>query len=504
MFYKKTQAWYRQFCSRLALGGVAFFSLAVLTGCYVLPTNMAVTSTANKGGTGRTSRTYGNSVNNYLHARQARPVNRRLEAKHNLLTRVAARFAMRPIANTNTVRGMARFFARKDLLGKTKKRAGLYLYHFVVLAEQRGLPGELALLPYIESAYNPRARSSAAAVGICQFIPSTGRRFGMQQSMLVDMRRDAVSCATAMYDYLEENYRRFGDWALALAAYNAGEGRVERAIKKNRRLGRPTHFSALPLPRETRNYVPALLGLAKLIAHPREFGYTLPVIPNKPIWTTVKLPADIDVAQVLAITGLSRAYFKKLNPALKRPVIPKAVHGHVVLPFGAAQRLKNKLARTRDVSALSSWTAVRVRRNSSAAALAKRYGMREATLRQANGFASKRLIRAGSTVVVKKNKRARGDISFAVASKSRLYTTPAFVRRRIRVHRGDTLNRLARRTGIKKSILRASHRSLSRRRLRRGVFLVRLPAHVAQRTRKSKLMAPEKRRVRRSKKRRKK
>ncbi|WP_172424832.1 transglycosylase SLT domain-containing protein [Vandammella animalimorsus] len=342
----------------------------------------------------------------------------------NVLERAAVRFSLPALRDEAAVQGMARHFARSDLLGRTQARAGLYLHHFVVKAEQRGLPGELALLPYIESAYNPQATSHAGAVGICQFIRSTGRRFDLPQSSLVDMRRDALRCADAMYSYLEENHRLFGDWHLALAAYNAGEGAVARALQRNRRAGLPTDFGSLRLPRETRNYVPALLGLAALIAQPQRYGYTLPRLPNATQWEAVALPADIDVSRVLAKSGVSETVFRALNPGLRHaPLVPRAVHPHVVLPRQAANRFQQAL-QAADPRTLSSWQALRVRQRSTVSALASRHGISEQKLRQANGIGPDRLVQPGSVLLVPKTRHGTGDISYDVASTARITTAP--------------------------------------------------------------------------------
>lgn len=294
--------------------------------------------------------------------------------------------------------------AQSGLLQRSASRAQIYLYPFVAEAEKRGLPLELALLPYVESALNPHARSPVGAVGACQFMPATGKRFELAQSAWVDQRRDVLRCANAMLDYLSENHARFGSWHLALAAYNWGEGAVGRAVDKNRKANLPAAYEALSMPRETQNYVPALLGLAAVVADPGRYGVILPALPNVPPWVEVALPADMDVQRVLQLASVSHAEFDRLNPAILRPVIPKAVHSSIVLPPPAAERFVKALAQQRSHKAmpLASWGALRVQRTERLTHMAKRLGCAAETLAQANSIPLNHMVLAGSVLAVPK------------------------------------------------------------------------------------------------------
>ena len=314
-----------------------------------------------------------------------------------------------PAAQHPEVQRLAARHAQQQLLWRTRDRAAMYLHLFVAEAETRGLPTELALLPYVESALNAKARSPVGAVGVCQFMPTTGRRFKLAQSVFVDQRRDARRCAAAMFDYLQENHRRFGDWALALAAYNAGEGAVARALDRKLRLGLPTSFEALALPRETRLYVPSLLALVELLRDPARYGARLPDLPAWPAWAEVRLPADMDVRKAAALAGIPEAELRALNPAVHSPLMPKAAVPTLVLPAAAAQRFTDSLAR--HAGPLSSWTAQQMSQTSRLADLAKATNTSAALIRAANNIPVHHQVLSGSTLLLSK-----GPAAFAAAA----------------------------------------------------------------------------------------
>ncbi|MCH7337451.1 LysM peptidoglycan-binding domain-containing protein [Acinetobacter sp. NIPH 2699] len=207
------------------------------------------------------------------------------------------------------------FISRQPYLDRLSARASRYLYHTVKEAERRGMPTELALLPVIESSYDPAATSSAAAAGLWQFIPSTGRIYGLQQTSLYDGRRDVVESTRAAYEFLGSLYNQFGSWELALAAYNAGPGRIQQAINRNKAAGLPTDYWSLKLPQETMNYVPRFLAVAQIIKNPNAYGVALPPIANRPHFREVNLAAPLSLNEISSITGLSRSELYALNPA---------------------------------------------------------------------------------------------------------------------------------------------------------------------------------------------
>ncbi|MEF9944113.1 MAG: transglycosylase SLT domain-containing protein, partial [Burkholderiaceae bacterium] len=235
--------------------------------------------------------------------------------------RIRRGFAMQeldtPIAEQRTrwYAGQPEYFARMS------KRAGRYLYHIVEEVEARGMPTELALLPFVESAFQPEAQSVAKAAGLWQFVPATGKDFDLAQNMWKDERRDVLESTRAALDYLQKLYNMFGDWHLALAAYNWGEGSVSRAIEKNRKAGKGTGYLDLKMPLETQHYVPKLQAVKNLVATPENFNLRLPAVENEPYFVRVDKERDIDVKTAAKLAEMKLDEFIALNPSFNRPVI---------------------------------------------------------------------------------------------------------------------------------------------------------------------------------------
>lgn len=322
----------------------------------------------------------------------------------DLWARMRAGFALSELDSPDVGRFAVRF-AANNWLEKLGPRARRYLYLLVTEAEKRNIPTELALLPIIESGLNPQAQSPAAAAGLCQFIPATGRRFGLHQSALTDRRKDVV-CIDSMYEYLERNARMFdGDWLLALAGYNWGEGAVAKAIRRNAKNGLPGDYLSLHMPNETRAYVPQLLALKKLILAPGSYGIRLPDVENRPTMDCdVPIPQDIDVSVAANLAGITVREFRQLNAGVRRGVIPKATHPTICLPFDSAVRfIVNVTEYKGDLASLTTHAVVK---RTTLAALAKRYRTTPEAIRVANGIPAGMRLKAGSTVLVPK---ARGD-----------------------------------------------------------------------------------------------
>ena len=235
------------------------------------------------------------------------------------------------------------FISRQPYLDRLSARASRYLYHTVKEAERRGLPTELALLPVIESSYDPAATSSAAATGLWQFIPSTGRIYGLQQTSLYDGRRDVVESTRAAYEFLGSLYNQFGSWELALAAYNAGPGRIQQAINRNKAAGLPTDYWSLKLPKETMNYVPRFLAVAQIIKNPHAYGVDLPPIANRPHFREVSLSSPLKLDQVASITGLSRTELYALNPAYRGEMVDPTSPMRILIPADLSPTIDAKL-----------------------------------------------------------------------------------------------------------------------------------------------------------------
>ncbi len=364
----------------------------------------------------------------------------------DLWTRVRQGFAM-PDLEGKLVRAQEQWYAsRPDYVQRMTERGGRYLFHIVQEVERRGLPTELALLPFIESAFNPEAMSSARASGMWQFMPATGRVFALKQNVFRDDRRDVLASTRAALDYLEKLYGMFGDWHLALAAYNWGEGSVARAIAKNRAARRPTDYASLKMPNETRHYVPKLQAVKNIVARPGEFGLGLPELDNHPYFLSVPIQRDIDVDVAARLAGLSLEEFRSLNPQMNKPVILAAGTPQVLLPFDNASRFVQELPEY--TGRLASWTAWVAPETLKPAEAARRVGMDEAQLRQLNSIPQHMLIKVGSTLLVPRADASETDVSEHVADNGTIVLSPdgTQVRRvQLRAGRRDSVASIARR-----------------------------------------------------------
>lgn len=263
----------------------------------------------------------------------------------DLWNRIRSGFALEPLRDQRVTTHLTWYAQRPEYLNRIVERSRRYLYHIVEEVERRGMPMEIALLPVIESGFNPYARSRAEAGGIWQFIPSTGKHFGLMSNGWYDGRLDILAGTEAALNYLQELHDRFGDWHLALAAYNCGEGCVAKAVARNRARGKATDFISLPLPTETRHYVPKLLAMRQIVAEPEVYGITLGNIENEPYFVPVSLryPMEMSLAAKLAEIGMDE--MKSLNPAYKRPVIHSSTPLTLLLPADRAERFASKLER---------------------------------------------------------------------------------------------------------------------------------------------------------------
>lgn len=232
------------------------------------------------------------------------------------------------------------FLNRPAYLDTAFKRARLYLYHIVEEVESRGMPAEIALLPVVESAYDPHALSPANASGIWQFIPSTGKVFGLKQNGWYDGRRDVVTATEAALDYLDKLHGMFGSWELALAAYNCGEGCVSRAIARNQARGLPTDYLSLGLPSETRNYVPRLLAVRNLVREPGRYGLNLDAMSNQPYFQKISLPYPIEAKTAARMAGIKMEELLSLNPGFRRDVIYAESQDNLLLPWDRLDTFK--------------------------------------------------------------------------------------------------------------------------------------------------------------------
>ena len=265
------------------------------------------------------------------------------EPTSDIWVRIRQGFAMPDLENDLVKNREVWYAARPDYMVRMTERSRRYLFHIVEELERRNMPTELALLPFIESAFNPEAVSSAKAAGMWQFMPATGKHFDLTQNVFRDERRDVVESTRAALDYLQKLHGMFGDWHLALAAYNWGEGNVGRALAKNKAAGLGLSYSKLRMPNETRYYVPKLQAVKNIIAQPQNFNVRLPLIQNHPYFKSVSITRDIDVKLAANFSGVSMEDFKALNPSMSRPVILAAGTPEILLPWDNADRFQRRL-----------------------------------------------------------------------------------------------------------------------------------------------------------------
>jgi membrane-bound lytic murein transglycosylase D len=297
-------------------------------------------------------------------------------------------------------------------------RSSRYLFYIVQEVNARNMPTEIALLPFVESAFVTNAKSSAKAVGLWQFMPATGKDFRLTQNVFRDERRDVVQSTDAALDYLQRLNTQFGSWELALAAYNWGAGNVSKAQKRNLAAGLPTDYESLTMPRETRNYVPKLMAYRQIVLDPQAYGIVLPELENHPYFLALDVGNDIDVALVIKLAEIPPEEFQSLNPSFNKPVILSNANQQILLPFAHAEIFQENLKKYN--KPLSTWTAVQVTKTESVDQAAKTLGVDPEALRQVNGIPKGMRIKAGSTVLIPKTSRRPGDVSTAMAENASL------------------------------------------------------------------------------------
>ncbi|CAI3103031.1 Membrane-bound lytic murein transglycosylase D [Acinetobacter oleivorans] len=325
----------------------ALAALGITTGCSSTPQSAKTSKSKQVSGAGYLDASSLDSLEDLLSATDMRAVegDRLLILKHgDVWKRMSVGFKMDLNHWDSRIEAQRSWFiSRQPYLDRLSARASRYLYHTVKEAERRGLPTELALLPVIESSYDPAATSSAAAAGLWQFIPSTGRIYGLKQTGMYDGRRDVVESTRAAYEFLGSLYNQFGSWELALAAYNAGPGRIQQAINRNQAAGLPTDYWSLKLPQETMNYVPRFLAVAQIIKNPKAYGVELPPIANRPHFREVTLSAPLTLNEIASTAGLSRAELYALNPGYRGEAVDPASPMRILIPADLSPSIDNKL-----------------------------------------------------------------------------------------------------------------------------------------------------------------
>lgn len=372
----------------------------------------------------------------------------------DIWVRIRKGFGIPNLDNPLVVNQLNWYVSRPDYIERTTTRASLYLYHVVEELEKRNMPTELALLPFVESAFNPQAYSSAKAAGMWQFIPSTGRDFNLKQNIFKDERRDVIASTDAALTYLQKLYGMFGDWQLVLAAYNWGEGSVQRAINRNRAAGKPIDFNSLSsqMPLETRNYVPKLQAVKDIITAPSQYSITLPKVDNQPYFVTVGKTHDIDIKVAAQLAEISIDEFKALNPQFNRPVITGDASTQILLPQSNAEKFKKNLSNW--THALSSWTIHKVTSaREKIEAIAQKFHTTPAVIREVNNIPPRTHLMAGSTILVPKPATETAtvkDISPELVDNARMSVESDNPTRRIfiKVGKRDSLASIAHRNRV--------------------------------------------------------
>jgi membrane-bound lytic murein transglycosylase D len=334
----------------------------------------------------------------------------------DLWERIRKGFSIPEMSTSLAANHTAAYAARPEAFERLGRRASRYLFYVVQELEKRGMPTELALLPVIESGFNPNAYSHAKAAGMWQFIPSTGLRYNLKQNAFRDERRDVVASTNAALNYLQQLHTMFGDWQLALAAYNWGEGSVRKAINRARAAGRGTDYVSLSayMPAETRNYYPKLQAVKNIVALPSQYQIRLPEIDDQPYFTSVKKTRDIDIKLAAELAEMPLEEFKALNPQFNRPVIIGSSDTQILLPHINAERFKENLGNW--TRTLSSWTSLRI----SAArerieTIATRFKTTPQVIRDANAIPANMQPTAGSTLIVPKTSIEAAEIGADIA-----------------------------------------------------------------------------------------
>ena len=368
----------------------------------------------------------------------------------NLWQRIYSGYAIKNKNNLRSKKYEDWYSARPEYLERMMDRTEKYLFYVVGEVEKRGMPSEIALLPMIESAYNPIANSKSKAVGIWQFIPSTGRFYGLKQDWWQDKRRNVVDATNAALDYLQKLHALFGTWDLALAAYNAGEGTISRAIASNRAKGLPSDYAHLKLPKETKDYVPKLQAIKNIISNPNQYGLYINSIPNKPYFTSVEAPALMDAELAANLAEISYDEFLLLNSEHRRPLIrTNEKTQQLILPINSASTFVKNL-NTND-KPLVSWNIYQPKSGEKIKTIANKFDMTEDDLIKANDLNPKKIIRSSSVMLVAKKEKietnANQDISESKIQnndQTDLLSKPI----KYKVKAGDTLTKISKRYQI--------------------------------------------------------
>jgi peptidoglycan lytic transglycosylase D len=337
------------------------------------------------------------------------------------------------------------YIKNPSYIRRVTERAGLYAWHIHQALAERNMPAEIALLPVVESAYDPFAYSHGRAAGLWQFIPGTAKRFDLKQDWWYDGRRDVIDSTRAALDYLQYLHKRFdNDWLLALAAYNSGEGTVSKAIRRNRKAGKATDFWSLKLPRETRAYVPKLIALAELVEHPETYKVALPALPNQAYFKIVDIGGQIDLAVAADLAGIKLDTLYRLNPGFNQWATPPDGPHRILVPVNSAATFRQAIAQLPPTQRVQ-WNRIKIKNGETLSHIAKRYHTSLEVLQAANQLSSS-TIRAGKYLMVPVSSQSQDVYKLSAAQRlsRKQNASHKGVKTRHVVSNGDTLWDLSR------------------------------------------------------------
>ncbi|AIL33055.1 transglycosylase SLT domain-containing protein [Basilea psittacipulmonis] len=353
---------------------------------------------------------------------------------NNVWERIIDGFGIDSLNEDALIKHWVKYYTeRPELMHRMLNRSAKFLHYVTIEVERRNMPTELALLPFVESAYNVRARSKAKAVGLWQFIPSTGRDYNLKQKWLLDKRRDPIESTTAALNYLEYLYEfQDKDWHLALASYNWGQGSVKRAIALNKDKGLPTGYEDLNIPAETRNYVPKLLALKHIILNAKRYHIQLPNIPDKPYFTQVTQERDMDVTVAAQLAEMDEEEFKELNPAFDAPVLLTSHSDTFLLPIDKVGIYQTNLDNYKGNWA--KWQLYTPKKKESYDAIAKRHGIGLRQLKALNGISARQKVASAGRELLVPTKGAKGlKITEDMLRDVQVVSQPSFAKSSVKV-----------------------------------------------------------------------
>lgn len=390
------------------------------------------------------------------------------DSTEELWTRLAQNLSFGDLTKQEAVEEREEWYAEHAYyLAKISKRASRYIYYILENLESRGMPADLALLPFVESAYDPFAYSHGRASGLWQFVPNTAKHLGIEQNWWYDGRRDVITATDSALDYLSDLNRRFdGDWLLTLAAYNAGAGTVNKAINKNTKKGLPTDFWSLKLPKETENYIPKMLALVKIFQNPASYNLTLPTLANSEHFVAVDTGSQIDLAQAAKLAEVSVDELYRLNPGFNRWVTAPDGPHRLLIPKTKSKVFKQRLSKVEPRDRVR-WQRYTVQRGDNLIGISREHHVDVATLKASNQL-DKDLLKVGQVLLIPDAGNGispmRGlNRGQAVNEASRLQHV---------VSSGDTISGIASKYGVKSAQVNTWNKLASNATIRPGQKLV--------------------------------